>query len=132
MLIRKNRKTQTSSKNIEPLEFEKLDQRLKALMDREKLYRDPDLGLESLAARLSISRHLLSQLLNDHLNNSFYQYINQYRIEDACEILKENKSFSIEAIAYEVGFNSRSSFFSTFKKLKGTTPSKFRETLASV
>lgn len=128
----RKQKNQVLSKKISQEEFNRLNQRLIDLMEKEKPYRDPGISLESLAGQLSISRHLLSQLLNENLDKNFYQYINSYRIQEACIMLRENKKFSIEAIGYEVGFNSRSSFFSSFKKLKGTTPSKYREEVASV
>ena len=120
------------AKKIDQEEFDRLNQRLTALMEEDKVYRNPDISLESLASQLAISRHLLSQLLNNNLNQNFYQYINNYRIQDACEMLRDNKPFSIEAIGYEVGFNSRSSFFSSFKKLKGMTPARYQEELESV
>lgn len=115
------------SQKIDTDESEKLSKRLRNLMEQEKLYQDPNLKLETLAGQLSISKHLLSQLLNDNLKKSFNQFINEYRIESACELLANDKPFSIEAIGYEVGFHSRSSFFSAFKKIKGTTPSRFKE-----
>lgn len=110
---------QTPNKKIEQKEFDKINQKLIQLMEDEKLFQNLDLKLESLARQLSISRHFLSQILNENLNKNFHQYINDYRIDEACKVLKENKQFSIEAIGYEVGFNSRSSFFAAFKKRWG-------------
>lgn len=129
-LINKVERTAGSSynqKKIDEDQFQELSQRLKVLMEQEKLYRDPNLKLETLARRLSINKHLLSQLLNDNLKKSFNQFVNEYRIESACELLSNDKPYSIEAIGYEVGFHSRSSFFSAFKKMKGTTPSRFKQ-----
>ncbi|WKN40557.1 AraC family transcriptional regulator [Tunicatimonas pelagia] len=116
-----------SRKQVAPQEFNDINQKLTQLMEIDNIYRDPDLKLEALATQLAISRHLLSKILNDNLDVNFHQYINNYRIREACRILRENKHYSIEAIAYEVGFHSRSSFFTAFKKLKGTTPSKYRQ-----
>ena len=132
LLNRGKERSTSSSKKIEQEEFDRLNQRLTTLMEEDKVYRNPYISLESLASQLAISRHLLSQLLNNNLNQNFYQYINNYRIQDACEMLRDNKPFSIEAIGYEVGFNSRSSFFSSFKKLKGMTPARYQEELESV
>ena len=129
LLMYRQRKKQASAQTLDPLEFTQLNQRLTLLMEKEKLYRDPDLSLQQLANQLSVSRHLLSHLLNASFNKSFHQYVNDYRIQDACHILKENKHYSVEAIGNEVGFHSRSSFFSSFKKMMGTTPSKYREIL---
>ena len=129
-LVVKAERTEKSSynqKKIDTDQFEQLSNRLTVLMEQDRLYQDPNLKLETLARNLSISKHLLSQLLNDNLQKSFNQYVNEYRIESACKLLTNDNPFSIEAIGYEVGFHSRSSFFSTFKKIKGTTPSRFKE-----
>jgi len=120
-------KKQSTFKKIEQEEAQKLHQKLTELMEAERLYRNPDLNLDLLAGKLSVSRHMLSQLLNDNLNKNFHQYINDYRIEEACLMLVENKHFSIEAVGTEVGFNSRSSFFTSFKRMKGMTPSNYRK-----
>ncbi len=120
-------KKQYRHKKINQQQFTNVHQKLTDLMETENLYRNPDLSLELLADRLSVSRHFLSQMLNDNLKKSFHEYVNEYRIEEACRILAENMPYSMEAIGYEVGFRSRSSFFSAFKKLKGTTPSKYQK-----
>ncbi|MEO9482750.1 MAG: helix-turn-helix domain-containing protein [Ekhidna sp.] len=114
-------------KQIDKEQFERLNHKLTQLMEVEKAYQDPNLKLEPLASSLSISKHLLSQLLNDNLDQSFNQYINSYRINAACKLLAEDKPYSMEAVGYEVGFHSRSSFFSTFKKIKGVTPSQYKQ-----
>ncbi|MEM9867757.1 MAG: helix-turn-helix domain-containing protein [Bacteroidota bacterium] len=123
-------KNQSPNKKINPDEFMEMHERLTVLMEQEALFKNPELNLELLAGRLSISKHLLSQLLNENLNKNFYQYVNDYRIIEACRFLKEKGYYSIDAIAYEVGFQSRSSFFAAFKKKMGSTPSKYREKLS--
>ncbi|MEM9327716.1 MAG: AraC family transcriptional regulator [Bacteroidota bacterium] len=111
---------------IDQQEFGRLNGQLIELMEKDRLYRDPNLSLESLAKRLSVSRHLLSRMLNNNLHKNFHHYINDYRIREACELLKDKQHFSIEAIGHEVGFNSRSSFFTAFKKQRGMTPAAYR------
>lgn len=125
-LGRQQVRKQTPTKKLEQSEFEKLNEKLMRLMETEKLYRNPDLNLDSLAYELSVGRHLLSQLLNDNLNKNFHQFINDYRIEEACDLLKENQHYSVEAVGTEVGFHSRSSFFTSFKRVKGMTPASYR------
>ncbi|MEM9858040.1 MAG: AraC family transcriptional regulator [Bacteroidota bacterium] len=107
-------------------EVAKLKHKLEQIMDQQKLYRDPNLTLEKVAKTLAVSRHFLSQMLNDNLKKSYAQLINEYRIQDACQLLEKNVSFNLESIAYEVGYNSKSSFFSAFKKVKGVTPAQYR------
>ncbi|MEO0790496.1 MAG: helix-turn-helix domain-containing protein [Bacteroidota bacterium] len=92
------------------------------------LYKNPNLKLAELAGVLGVSTHQLSQYLNEHQGKSFNQFINKYRIEAAKQELITNRLFTIEAIGYECGFNSKSSFFSTFKKMVGCTPAAYRKT----
>ncbi|MBV8324836.1 helix-turn-helix transcriptional regulator [Chryseobacterium sp.] len=101
--------------------------RLEKLMNAEELYKDPNLKLNDLASRINISAHQLSQLLNDNLGKSFSTYINEYRIKEACEKIENGSYLKIEEIGYEVGFNSKSTFFSTFKKIKNTTPLLYKQ-----
>ena len=91
------------------------------------LYRDTDLKLNDLAKMLKVSSHILSQLLNDNLQQSFSGYINQYRIEKACELIAEGSPLRLEEIGYAVGFNSKSTFYAAFKKHTGTTPKLYSQ-----
>lgn len=101
--------------------------RLESLMKTEELYKNPNLKLSDLATKMNISAHQLSQLLNDNLEKSFSTYINEYRINEACERILTDTNLKIEEIGYEVGFNSKSTFFTTFKRIKNTTPLLYRE-----
>ncbi|SFN50614.1 AraC-type DNA-binding protein [Chryseobacterium oleae] len=101
--------------------------KLERLMNSEELYKNPNLKLSDLAAKMSMSAHQLSQLLNDNLGKSFSTYINEYRISEACEKIENGSFLKIEEIGYEVGFNSKSTFFSTFKKIKNTTPLLYKQ-----
>lgn len=101
---------------------EKLDQKIK-----EQVYLDPELTLDSLATELKVTKHHLTQILNLGIGQSFNQYINQYRIEYACKLLKDSSlNLSIEELALESGFNSKSSFNRNFKSQMGCTPSQYR------
>lgn len=99
------------------------------LMEEEKIYRDHELSLVNLSARLSVPPRYLSQIINEKQQQNFSDFINQYRIEEAKEILlkKSYQKFSLSGIAAEVGFSSRQSFHQAFKKFTGTTPGKYRE-----
>ncbi|SOE23422.1 AraC-type DNA-binding protein [Spirosomataceae bacterium TFI 002] len=100
---------------------------LKKLMEENTLFRNPNLKVNDLAKELNISGHQLSQFLNDNLGKNFTLFVNEYRIAEACKMLLTNKNLTIEAIGEEVGFNSKSTFFSTFKKIKGLTPSAYQQ-----
>lgn len=111
-----------SNKKISDEQVDSFVSKLERLMNAEALYKNPNLKLSELATKMNMSAHQLSQLLNDNLEKSFSTYINEYRINEACEIIENGSYLKIEEIGYEVGFNSKSTFFSTFKKIKNTTP----------
>jgi len=104
--------------------------KLTALMENEKTFLDPNLGLPQLAAKASMSTHDLSFLINEGFQENFFQFVNRYRIEEAKRLLKSNthKHLNILGIAYEVGFRSKSTFNTTFKKFTGQSPSAFMRT----
>ncbi|PSL47170.1 AraC family transcriptional regulator [Chitinophaga niastensis] len=102
---------------------------LDQLMVEKELYKNPNLTLGELAKAVNLSSHQLSQVLNDNLGKPFSSFINEYRINAACKMITANHPFSLEAIGYEVGFNSKSTFYASFKKIKGTTPLLYKERL---
>lgn len=105
-----------------------LKENLLELMDKEKPYCNPDIRLDTLANMLDVSRHHASQVINEHFSVSFFDFINEYRIREAERLLTSGKtSLSINDIAYQSGFNNRVSFYKAFKKIEGTTPSKYRD-----
>ncbi|MCF2489389.1 AraC family transcriptional regulator [Dyadobacter sp. CY347] len=105
-------------------------QKLDQIMEREELFKNPNLTLGELAKAVNVTPHLLSQILNDHVGKNFTSYINAFRIDEACKMIEANRPFSLEAIGYEVGFNSKSTFYASFKKRKGTTPLAYKEKLS--
>lgn len=115
------------TKRIENREAEELLSQLKHLMEEKELYKETDIKLQKLASQIHISTHKLSQLLNDNLGKSFASFINDYRIEESKRLLKENHNLTLEAIGFEAGFSSKSSFYGTFKKVVGKTPSEFQK-----
>lgn len=102
---------------------------LEKAVEENGLYKNPNLKLNDLAQQINIPGHQLSQLLNDHLGKSFSTYINEYRVEAACKLIASGSPLTFEAIGYEVGYNSKSTFYAAFRKVKGTTPALFKEEL---
>lgn len=100
---------------------------LENVLKERELYKNPNLNLTELAKLMNVSSHHLSQVLNEHLGKNFTSYINSFRIEEACKMIRDGHPFSVESIGYEVGFNAKSTFYAAFKKLKGTTPSAYKE-----
>lgn len=122
-----SRQVKYGNKRINETEADQLIKQLNELMNKEELFIDPDLKLPYLAQRLNILPHTLSQLLNENLNKNFTSFINEYRIEFAKKMIQTEAHLKLEAIGYDCGFNSKSTFYSTFKKLTGTTPASFKE-----
>lgn len=89
---------------------------------------EPSLTIQELAKQVSIPVRDLSVLINHHMNQHFFDFINEYRIQKAMQILKDpsKKKLTILEILYEVGFNSKSSFNTAFKKHTNQTPTEFR------
>lgn len=100
--------------------------RLMELMKDEQLYKDMELTLKTVADILAITPHQLSQFLNEHLGVDFRNFINRFRVEEAQRLLKSDPEMSILTICFEVGFNSKSTFNTAFKKISGITPREYR------
>jgi AraC-like DNA-binding protein len=100
--------------------------RLKERMENEKPFLQSNFSLPDLATQLKISIHQLSQVINDGLGKSFFEMMAEYRIEEAKRLLKEKANIKVEEIAEQVGYNSKSSFNTAFKKIVGMTPSEWR------
>ena len=103
---------------------------LEQAMEKEKLFLDPEITIEKIAEHIQYSRHHLSQVLNEGLHRSFYDFMNYYRVEEAKHLLADPKraEHKIASIAYDAGFNSLSTFNDIFKKNTGITPSQYRKT----
>lgn len=104
-------------------------EQLDALMDVEKLFLEPELTLAKTSERLGISPKQLSQAINQIYKKNYSQYIAEYRVEEAKRLLHsaEYANYKISSIAYDSGFNSISSFNTTFKKLTRSTAIAYRQ-----
>ena len=134
LLSKKNRESifqdipeKYASKKIEDAEANNLIAQLIVLAKEKQLYKNPDVKLKDFSSEIHISTHKLSQLLNDNLGKSFASFINEYRIEESKNLLQENNNYTLEAIGFEAGFSSKSSFYATFKKLVGLTPAEYKK-----
>jgi AraC-like DNA-binding protein len=112
--------------SITRLDLDMVLNRLRELMESERVYCEEDLSLKGLAERLGITPYQLSELLNEKLNKSFYAFVNEYRVEEARSLLLNEPDRTIISIAYAVGFNNQSAFYSVFRKHTGTTPGSLR------
>ncbi|MEO6348656.1 MAG: helix-turn-helix domain-containing protein [Aquaticitalea sp.] len=96
---------------------------------KNKLYLDPLLSMESLASEFNMSKSYFSKLINSFSNHNFSDFINSLRVEQAKKFLSKNEfsEYTIVAIGLECGFNSKSTFYSAFKKFTSETPTTYRE-----
>ena len=101
---------------------EEIAQLINSHMQTEESYLNPQLTLPELAEKLSISPHILSQVLNETLKQNFFEFVNSFRIDKAKAMLKETNCKPVIQIAMDSGFNSKTAFYSAFKKHLGTTP----------
>ncbi len=123
----------SEQKKLLPEEKDKIEKvnRLKDFMSEEKPFLDPTLTIQNVSDQLGIPVRELSLLINHQLNKHFFDFVNEYRIEKAKETLSDptKKSVTVLEILYQVGFNSKSSFNTAFKKQTGITPTAYRKNL---
>ena len=122
------RKVKYSGILISDNEFENYVGRLKDFMIVEKPYLEANLSLPELANKLNMPSHHLSRVINEEFGVNFFEFVNQYRIEEVKSMIRNPKfdNYSLLGIAYESGFNTKSAFNRVFKKLTGTTPSNYK------
>lgn len=104
-----------------------IHQQLIQLMETEKFYTEPELSLNILAAKLSVHPNYLSQVINEKEGVSFFDYINTLRVNEFKRLVqeKDQSQFTLISIAYDCGFNSKSSFYKNFKKVTGQSPTDY-------
>jgi AraC-like DNA-binding protein len=114
-------------KRLGESQIQNLSIQLTALMEKEKMYLDNDLNLPTIAEKLGISIHEASFLINETAKDNFYNFINKYRVEEAKRLLTSTKmkELNILGIAFASGFNSKTTFNTTFKKNVGISPSQY-------
>jgi len=100
-------------------------------MREYKLYLNPDLTLNDIAANLELPPNYTSQLLNEGFNKNFSEYVNTFRLNEFKEriIHPESKNLTILAVAYNSGFNSKTAFNTFFKKVQGVSPNVYLKSL---
>lgn len=121
--------TKYAHSGLKDEEADRIADQLRAAMGQQRLYLNANLSIDSLAAELQISRHYLSQVLNEKFQQTYFDYVNGYRLEEASSRLTNQKyrHYTIAAIALDSGFSSVSNFNEVFKKRFGVTPSRFRD-----
>ncbi|NHF57920.1 helix-turn-helix domain-containing protein [Flavobacteriaceae bacterium TP-CH-4] len=111
-----------------------LKDNLERLFEIEKIYKENDISLDTVADKLNTTRHNASQVINEHFGVNFHEMINKYRIQEAKYLLKndQHKNLNIIDIAYEVGFNNKVTFNKAFKKDTNLTPSEYQRNISKL
>lgn len=117
--------------NMTDGDCKKLLEQLTSVMTKEKLFVNPKLKISDLAGKMGVPSYKLSYLFNQHMQCSFYDYINDYRVLEFKKLIEkgEHKAYSINALMEKCGFISRSTFFRYFKKNMGMTPNEYISSL---
>lgn len=124
--VKKKVKYQASSLK----EKDKYIKQLENLMLSEKPYLKNNLRLIDLADSLSLNQHQVSQLINEYSNYSFFDFINKYRVKEATDLMLKHPGKNLLEIAFEAGFNNKTSFINAFKKFNKNTPSQYRKMIS--
>ena len=106
---------------------------LLTLMDAEQPWKDSELTLAHLAARVNSTPHKLSEVLNSQIGQTFYDFVNGYRVREVQRRIKagEARALKMLALALDAGFASKSTFNQVFKKHTSQTPSNFRQAVGA-
>ncbi len=101
--------------------------KLNLYMLEHQPFLNPDFTIQQFANQTQIDKREISSIINQHLNQNFYEFVNQYRIEEAKKVLLKNRELTILEVLYSVGFNSKSTFNTLFKKTTQLTPTEYRK-----
>jgi len=123
-----NEQLKYKSSSLKAEQQEMLIEKLQKIMIVDKPFLRSDFSQPDLARQCGISVHQLSQIINDGLGKNFFEWVATYRVEEAKRLLKDQPNIKVEEIAEQVGYNSKSSFNTVFKRNTGLTPSEFRAT----
>ncbi len=131
-LIPNTKITKYKSSNLRPELIEKYKNALIQAMEKDKLFMDSRLSIHNVSKKLNIPRQYISEVINLHLNKNFQDFVNEYRVDAFVKNLQNDQHahFTLFGMATEVGFSSKSSFNATFKKVKGITPTQFKNSIA--
>ncbi len=113
---------------LRPEKMQLIASKLECAMKEDKLFLQDNLSLNKLSESISESENHISETLSQFLNTKFFQFVNSFRVEEAKKAL-QNSDKLITSIAFDVGFNSKSTFNTAFKKVVGYSPSAYRNSL---
>ena len=123
----KEEKEKYKASKVSPEECRQMQKALERMMEKDKPYRNSELKIADLAQMTGYTSHALSYFFNQYLKKSYYDYINDYRVEEFKRLVVDEQyaKYTLEALAEACGFSSRASFFRYFKKVAGITPNEY-------
>lgn len=110
-------------------ELENLKTKLQNLMEKDKLYREPNLTLTDLARQTGVNSAVLSYAVNNGFGKNFNDFVNEFRIAEVREKLRSADDSTLLAVAFDCGFNSKATFNRAFRKFMGVSPKEFQQNL---
>ncbi len=119
-------RTTSAEKKITLKNMQEYKNRLETIMQKEAPYKDPSLTLYDLAKAVNIPRNYLSNIINSYYGINYYDYINGFRVNEAKRLIEQSAEINMLKIAYDSGFNSKSTFNKMFKQLTGLTPTQYK------
>ena len=131
-ILPKNEISKYKNSNLNTKLIEQYKSDLINSMEMNKLYLNGKLSIQDVSDELNIPKQYISEVLNEHMNTNFQDFINGYRVEEFIKRIEndQNNQFTLLGIATEVGFNSKSTFNAIFKKFKGLTPTQFKKNIS--
>ena len=124
-----NQTVSIKNNNLNTEDFSQDIKRLKDYMNNEKPYLEYKLSLAQLSLKMEWSTTYLSKILNKELNQNFYEFVNHYRVEEVKKLLKSDSKYTNLGVAFDCGFNSKSSFHRIFKEVTGKTPNEYKKSI---
>ena len=123
---------QQKSSSLSVSDVKQIQSKLKALIEQDKIFLNPDLSLAILSKYLDTSEKNCSKYFSTELNTNFNKYINSFRVQTFKENVRSGKfdSLTLLAIAFESGFDSKSTFNRVFKQMEGLTPTAYKKSLS--
>ena len=115
--------------NGKDFSYQELMERINSMMEQQRLYLNSDLNLAYLANELGLNRNYVSDCINSQTGGSFTQYVTNYRIEHAKNLLRNKPDMKISDVWMYCGFTNEASFFRTFKSVTGMTPKEWTSQL---
>ena len=114
---------------LKPETYTEYENKIMEYMKDYKPFLDSAFSIQKMAEDLKIQKFYITQVLNEHLNKNFYTFVNDFRIDEVKRMIEkdDNNKYTLLSLAFDAGFNSKTSFNTTFKKYTGKTPSQYRK-----